>query len=211
MNMGTLPPTPLPPPAYAPSTSNFGAQLPPEPPVWPKVIGIIAIVWGSIGLGCGLCGASQVAITLVAQPRSGATFQSAPSSPAAFISVLLGVLISILLLIAGVMLVRRQPIARSMFLIYGVLSILSNIMGLVISLTIAIPDMLAQMKSQSETITDPQMQLQTKQMLQMLEAFMPISIIVSTAIGMLWPLFCLVWFGLVKRRSGDMGHERDAI
>lgn len=208
MNMGTLPPTPVPPPAYSPPTSNFGAQ---EPPVWPKVIGIIAIAWGSIGLGCGLCSASQSAIALVAQPSSGTMFQSAPSSPAPFISVLLGALISILLLIAGVMLVRRQPIARSMFLIYGVLSILSNIVGLVISLKIAIPDMIAQMKAQSETITDPQMQQQTKQMLQMMEVFMPISVIASAAIGMLWPLFSLVWFGLVKRRPGDMGHERDAI
>ena len=39
-----------------PTESAFDMPMPAEPPAWPKVVGIISIVWASLGLLCGVCG-----------------------------------------------------------------------------------------------------------------------------------------------------------
>lgn len=40
----------------APPVNPGQIDFDPEPPSWPKVIGIISIVWGSLGVICNACG-----------------------------------------------------------------------------------------------------------------------------------------------------------
>lgn len=203
--MSTLPPS-----EYTPPTTNFDLHVEQEPPAWPKVIGIISIVWGSLGVLCGLCTMAQTMLgSMVQQP--GGQFQPPPASPAYLISLGLGVLVTILLLIAGIMLVKRQAIARPMFLVYSVLSIVTTVVGMAISLTDVIPATIAAMKAQAAAETNPQAQQQMQQMVGFMDQFLSVITIVVCVIAMIFPLFCLVWFGAIKRKASDMGVAREVL
>ncbi len=178
------------------------ADLPGDPPAWPKVIGIISIVFSSLALVCGGCG---VAVTPFMGQLMGGISQGHELPPmyqphiGNMAVAGLGLLNALLLLIAGVMLLKRKPIGRPLHLVNAVLSIPRMVPGLYL-----------QWRLQQETAIWAQQADPANPFAQQFNspgASMgnTIGLIFGAVIGLSYPLFLLVWFGLVKRKATDMG------
>src|SRR3954469_1748826 len=108
--------------------------LPPEPPKWPKVIGIISIVWGSLSALGGLCG---LASRLLGRMMGSLTEKElGPMPPAMTISPLqmgfagLGLVIAVVVLSAAISTVSRRPTGRTLHLAYGVAALVCAVLSL---------------------------------------------------------------------------------
>lgn len=114
---------------HVPNTSPdlFDPALSSDSPIWPKPIGILSIVFGSLGLICNGCGG----VSLLAQPflMSFGEEQFGPA-PDVFKPLLgqvvllpIALILSIVLLFAGIMLLGRKPASRTLHLLYAWLSV----------------------------------------------------------------------------------------
>jgi hypothetical protein len=172
-------------------------DLPNEPASWPKVIGIISIVWGSIGLLCGICGIGGLlfsgAIVNIVPPEQQEQMRAqmaAQQSPIMFVHYGIGFLLAILLLIAGIQTLRREPLGRTLHLAYGVLGTLSALFGAFLGWGV--------IHAQGAQLVG---NAQQQQMQQMGSYF---GLAFGVCFGLAYPVFCLIWFGVVKRDSRDL-------
>jgi hypothetical protein len=162
---------------------------PEDRPSWPKVIGILSIVFGALGLLCNGCGVlSPVLLGMVPLPP-GETALPPTMTPGPLLLGLYaaGLLTAIFLLIAGITCVQRSYAARTMHLIYGAASVLLVIAGIVLQL-----QLMAQMDQWVKDNASSQFAKQHN------PAFSIIGLAVGSLIGASWPVFCLIWFGVVK-------------
>lgn len=173
-------------------------DLPPDPPAWPKVIGIISIVFGSLGVMCTGCGGAMLFAMPALLKLSEEQFGPAPDvfkpPVAQFAMIPVGLILAIVLLVAGIMLIRRKPAARAMHLVYAIINTLLNLAGVAVG--IAHLQKLAAWKAANEGD-------QWAAQINMPQQYATMAI--SVAIGIGYPLFLLIWFGLVKRKATDMG------
>src|SRR3954464_12580541 len=98
----------------------------PKPlPGWPKVVGIISIVWGALGVTCLGCffGMSQFLPALMGKPDEPLppTLKPDPLQMGVYI---LGAIMALVLLIAGVLTVKRRPVGKWLHLAYAAVSLL---------------------------------------------------------------------------------------
>jgi len=179
---GQPPPTP-PLPPQPPFYGQPYYYAPQQESSWPKVVGVISIVLAGLGLTGRLVGAFGNAIaSRLRTMRWGGAMQPAnlPDWWATWqiAGVLLGVLLQGLLLIAGVLLLKRQAAARALHLAYAPLAIVLAVAGMAITYPV--------MRSAFE---------QTG--LQQMPAIGP-AIVASVIGGMIfslaYPVFLLVWF-----------------
>lgn len=160
-------PQPAPPPPY-----QFGAQYPsPRPSAWPKVIGIISLVFSGLGLVCGPLGKAAN----IVNPASREVYAMFPDWFRTWetVSMLVGIGTCILLLAGGILLLRRRALARALHLAYGAL-------GVVITLVNAA--VMVSLFSHPGDLPAP------------LRAAMVSSAVVGVLAGMAYPVFLLVWF-----------------
>lgn len=190
----------LPPPISSdlpPTNSDF--SIPPEVPAWPKVVGIISIVWGAIGTVCNLCGVfggmMGDAFIKMAPPEQQAQLkaQAQQAGPAQYALYAFGTMCALLLIVAGVMLLQRKMIGRLMHLIYGALGVLLTIASVPITLS-AMNDQLARMSS------DPNAQAG----MAAVKPAMYGGLAFGVCLGIAYPAFCLIWFGMIKRTHASM-------
>lgn len=203
------------PPGAPPTSDQFGYQPEPEPASWPRVIGIISIVWGSLGLLCGVCGLLQIVAGSAFQPQPAPgmpNFQPPPPSAMMMASSVLGMLPPILLVVAGVLTLQRKSAGRTLHLIYAVLSILFTIFGTVVAIA-AMDDTMKEMERQAAEQSNPQAAQQMQQMMPMIRTVSFAGIGVGVLLGLAYPIFILVWFGLVKKGTEELtrGTETDTI
>jgi hypothetical protein len=172
-------------------------MAPVKKPIWPPVLGGICIALGALGFVCGGLGmlmipfsASMVENILEGDPPP-------PSmSPSAYTMVLgvLGVLLSGWLLVAAIMLVMRRYASKMLFLIYACLSLPLSFVSFFNQLSIQAADkqwaqdyahnpMAAGMNSPGT------------------QAGQMVGLVIFLALGLGWPLFILIWFGLVKTKE----------
>ncbi len=173
-------------------TSDF--QLSGEPPAWPKVVGIISIVLASLSLVCGGCGLVQNVMGLaqggkdVEIPNS-ATIHIPPPSVLSVGLGVLGWLWAVLLLVAGIMTVKRLAKARLLHLVYASVSIVLTIASVAVGM--------AEMRRVFDAFA------QNAQMAQM-AGFMRMGayavMCFAVALGLGYPIFLLVWFGVMGKR-----------
>ena len=198
-----------------PMSGDF--SMPAEPAAWPKVIGIISIVWGSLGILCGLCMGGIIvamgpflewAAKMQAQgggPRGGQ--QQMPTTPfpvelrppaLSVVSAIAWPIGAIILLVAGIMLVKRSASARMAHLVYAVFSGTMTVVGL-----------LGAYQSQSAVNSFLQAHPDDPWAKFFQQSGGGSSQFVQAAVGgciaLIYPAFCLIWFGMVKRRPEDMG------
>ncbi|MFT5423074.1 MAG: small-conductance mechanosensitive channel [Phycisphaerales bacterium] len=184
-----------------------------EPPGWPKVIGIMSIIFGSLSVFCG-------GIQAVAAPFQGSMVEPMlngdPMPPGySFDAVMIGLAIgggavNVLLLVAGILLVNRRAAARLAHLVYALLliplTVLSGLNGMKV------------MAAQQDWAKLYPSNDFAKQM----TAAGDISATIGTVILLLvillslaWPLFCIIWFGLVKTKlrhmTGQPEEEHDPM
>lgn len=169
-----------------------------EPPGWPKIVGIVSIVFGALGLTCGGCGLLGQGMQSLIPEMEDVAKQPQVMAPILTFSLLaLALLLSILLLIAGIMTLLRKPIGRPLHLLYAVLKILAVIIGLVTFIMIW-PDYKVELTRYFE---ESGQNAQSRDV--MLSATF-YGALVSNLIYLAYPVFCLIWFGLVKRKPEDM-------
>lgn len=152
-------------------------DLPPQQPVWPKVIGIISIVLASLGLIC-------TPISLFVSMR-GANAEEAlkffPDWWLAYttVSCVVGVLQAILLLAAGIVVLLKRPAGRVLHLVYAVIAIVLGIASSAFgAASILTGDMPAPIKIGTA-----------------------VGIFIGVLVGMIYPVFLLIWFLRPKIRD----------
>jgi hypothetical protein len=183
-----------------PETSVAYTPAPAEPAKWPKVVGIISIVWACLGLMCGLtCGVFGPAFQNMAMASMVEKFGPMPDAmkpaPAQLVLAVVGLIGPVLLLVAGIATARRKPAGRSLHLAYAVVSILLIGAGSVV----AMRQQLALVQWAKDHPTD-------KWVTEGHQGS-PIGLVISAAIMVMmfaWPLFCMIWFGAIKRDAKDL-------
>lgn len=180
-------------------------DLPDEPPAWPKVIGIISIVFASLGVGClGCAGAGLVMQVMFADQSAEQMGGPMPDVMKPGIvqiaSMPIGLVISLILLFAGIMLIRRKPAGRTLHLVYAVLNLISTVVS-----TIAGFQQLAALKNWVASNPDSKWAQMSKPDMQL--GIMILSVVIFAA----YPIFLLVWFGLVKKKASDMGQLPEVL
>lgn len=191
-------------------TDNLGTPtedlgLPPLVPVWPKVVGIISIVWGSLGLVCNSClliGQAFQSASMGMMPQQTPDGKPMPPMPDVMkpgpldlASLVLGLIVTTMLIVAGSLLVARKPQARGLHLGYAGVSLIATGAGTVVAL----------MKQQAianwaRQNPDNFWGQQQTQMGGLTYAIIGLAVLLGAA----YPIFTIIWFGLVKRDTRDI-------
>lgn len=179
-----------------PMSSDFDMHAP--LPGWPKVVGIISIVWASLGMLCNTCGvlgqAMQGAVVNMVPPEQQEQIKAqmaAGQSPLVLGSYVLGMVLAIELLVAGIMTVRRRPIGRVLHLGYGAAGVLLVALSTFASWG-AMQSQLAAMQQSTNAAM--------KQQAAGMQAGMMAGLAFGVCLGLAYPIFCLVWFGIMGKR-----------
>jgi hypothetical protein len=166
-----------------------------EPQKWPGVVGVISIVLASLGLVCGGCGAAWVLVA--PSMMKGAEAQMGGPAPdiflpgmGALVLMVMGTLWSVVLLVAGIMLVRRKDIARKLHVVYAIVAVVLQL----VSIGVTMQQQLAVLAWAKDNPDSPWAK-------QASPVGMIIGLVIGVVIGLGWPIFCLVWFGIIKRRE----------
>ncbi len=187
-----------------------------DPPKWPVTIGVLGCIWGGLTLLYNGC--CQVAGTVIGKVAMGAippgsmppeaqdqmNAQMALVGPIdiLFMVVLTGV--SALLLVSAIMLLRRKPIGVKLHLAYGIVATVILIAH--VAWQISRADDYAQVMKQNPAAANGPMAAFANMGATMM-------IVSSVVIGLLrlgYPLFCLIWFGVVKKNA-DLGTNEVSI
>lgn len=169
-----------------------------EPPGWPKVVGGISIGWAALGLTCAGCGVAGMAfMTSGSLPgMEGPLPPPMVPTPLTWIFMLLSFAPPILLLAAGIVTMSRKPVGRPLHLVYAVIAIVMTAVGVWFQL-----QQQAAMEAWIQQNPDsPWAQQQNAPGAQMGQIA---GLIVGIIAGFAWPIFCLVWFGLIKTKPED--------
>ncbi len=199
----------------APSTpSDF--HLSGEPPAWPKVVGILSIVLGSLGTVCGLCFAvfsfamqpfmqkmGELQAQGGASARGGPTIPSTPlpaelsPGPLSMVGAVFWPIGAIIMLVAGIATLRRVASGRTLHLGYAAVSLIFTFVGLAG----------AHMYQSRATLflaahpDDPWSVFFNKQGSIGMHFVQALGI---TCVSVIYPIFCIVWFGVMGKRP-DVG------
>ncbi|USN98846.1 MAG: hypothetical protein H6810_11905 [Phycisphaeraceae bacterium] len=169
-------------------------------PGWPKVVGILSVVFGGIAILFTVGGLALLPFFggMVKGQLNGATLPpSMQLSPLAIGLSAYGALVNLLLIIAGFMTLARKASGRTMHLVYAMLGVVSTFLGLFYQFQMAgavkawaanYPDnaMVQQMASQSGGPS------------------LMIGLVITLVLGLAWPVFNIIWFGMVKRDPESM-------
>jgi len=191
------------PPTYG--EPDFGT----EPAAWPKVVGIISIVWASLGLICNGCTAVsalvQPMIINMVPPEQQQQMQQQMAGQNVVFNIVIGVIgiiLSVLLLYAGIQTLRYRWAGRMLHLAWAVLAVIIGIVGSIIGFGMMKDQVAAQMQ---QIQNDPNMAAQAQQMQGGIEAFAYVIFGCTVLFSLAYPVFILIWFGLIKTRPEQMG------
>ena len=172
-----------------------------EPPGWPKGVGVTSIVLGSLGLTCGLGGLGMAAFQkqmLSLMPSEMQQYEMPPSaSPDMLDYTLMGIapLVSVLLLTAGIMTAMRSINGRYAHLAYGLIKLVLIGVGIWIGLENLQADIAWR---ETQPADNPFAQGNSST-----DMLGPIAVIGMSLMFAIWPIFSLVWFGVVKTKPED--------
>lgn len=191
--------------------STFNPNI--EPPVladgfdtqpgWPKPIGIVSIVWGSLGLLCGVCGLAS--LSMMSTFVQGAEDQMGPMpdimkpSPLQMVAMALGFVPTVVLLVAGILTVKRNYKGRLAHLVYVALAIVIGGIGIAMQIQ-------QQMALSAWAAENPDNMWAKQQ--QQGGMFAYIGIAFGVILSFAWPIFCAIWFGFIKKKPEDFGQVR---
>jgi hypothetical protein len=201
--MSQIPPTPPLPPSDDFDLSNAAAA----PKAWPKVIGIFSIVLGSLGLICNGCGIAGNAINMAMGGATGMSQMPGPDGkpmpmpdvlkpgPIDLAGGVVAFLLGILLLVAGIMLVTRKPVARVLHIGYAAVAVVLT--AVMTAHGVSKLNQIGQWAAQNPD--DPM-----AKSIGMIQSFAMAGIAVGVVLGLGYPLFLLVWFLVVKKSTEEI-------
>lgn len=178
-------------------------------PQWPKVVGGISIGWALINLCCTGWGIFNA----LSGTRGGTNPGELPedlanainavnTSPTSIAGMVVGLLVVVLLPIAGILTILRKPAGRLLHLAYSVLALVQaglTAYGFTVVSRI-MRDWMAQNQSHEFAKAEG-----------MINTTMTIMLIVVVGSQVVYPLFTLIWFGLVKRTAASMTGVPDSL
>lgn len=176
---------------------------------WPKPIGITSIVLGAFNLTCLGCGAAGLGAQVMffeqmkQQYPDGMPPSMASVSIPMVASMIFGGLVNVLLIGAGATLLMRRGEARMLHLVYALLAFVSFVVSTVVQVQYQV-DLTEWVKQNPDTAFSKQQQA-TGWIGQ------AIGWTLGIVLGFLWPAFCLVWFGFVKKSSDITQGSQDVI
>jgi hypothetical protein len=168
-------------------------------PAWPRVIGTLSTVFGIIAFGCGSLNAFSPLIfrgMVEAQLEGDPLPPGFDFTPTMIAGIAAGLVWNAILIAAGLLLVLRKPIARPMHLVYAVLSV--PILALSAWMIVQQQAAMAQYIQDYPDNPFSQQQAQAG----------PMGLIIGlvfVVVSLAWPLFSVVWFGMIKRTPESMG------
>ncbi len=179
-----------------------------EAPIWPKPIGVISIVWGTVNIGCMGCGVAGLLMPMF----MGSSMQQAfpdgmpptlMNPPITiWVNYLLGLGLALVLIGSGIVLLLRKPIARPMHLAYAAVGLVLTVFGLYSGW---------QMQSEINAWCQQHPDTAWAKQSGASGAFQWIGLAIGIVLGLGWPIFLLVWFGLVKRDSQEIARGVETL
>jgi len=170
------------------------------PPSWPKWIGILTIVYSVLGIGCtGLAAVFTPMVGGMMEPMlDGAPMpEGLKVGPVDWVLLLSGFAMTVVLLFGGIFCLARRPGCRWMFVLYGLVTIPMSLVNYVRQL-----DKQESIRQWAERYPDTQYAEMVRA--QQSGAAAQVGEIVGLGfvlvLGVLIPLFYLIWFGFVKTR-----------
>lgn len=161
----------------------------PRRTTWPNVLGILSIVLGALGVLTYGAGGIELILTGPTVPAS------APHADAIgvgeLVSNLVHCLLAVLLLAAGIQLVRRRPAARRLYIVWAVLRTAAALGGTVVAY-LMMQALIQDEQANGTTSAD-------------VVRFMEVYGLATLVIALLWslalPIFALIWFNRPKIRQ----------
>ena len=206
---------PMPPPTPSVPPTDAGA-IPPRKSSWPMVIGIIAIILGSLGTlqGCmGLGWPALAGLFTSALPEEQAGMMDATKAltPLMMISAGLTMLIAIVLLIGGIGLTKRSPRSPKTCRIWAGLKMLL----VVYTSTVTFLSTQAQMEAMQRMLEeDPNAPAAMAGFFGTLMAIIgPVIFVFAIVWGWALPIFMLIWFSRrkIKAEVAHWGQPASAL
>ena len=167
---------------------------------WPKVVGIISIIWAALGLACNACGVFMPQLMTRMLPEEMTKGPMPPNmNPGIEMYVLMavGMAVTLVLFVGGIALVRRKRSARAMHLVWALLACILAAIGLFMQWRIH-----GEMQAWIQQNPDSPWAQQQKG--QQGDIGLVIGLLMGAVFGFAYPVFCLIWFGLVKRNPAEI-------
>lgn len=176
-----------------------------EPPAWPKVVGILSIVFGSLaffcnGLGMAAFPFQEKLMAAAAQAQNVTPPPVMQAGPIMWAALLIAILVNVVLIIAGIATLARSPLGRKLHLFYALAGVIAVFFSTFVTMQ-AQADLNERMKTYSEQ--NPDSPFATKQGGPQ-EIKQLVGAAAGIGIGLAWPIFCGFWFTLSKRGTADM-------
>lgn len=202
--------------SMSPPTVPGPIEMGEAPSQWPKVIGVVAIVFGVLGTIGGLCAGIGALSTEVLKkimsmaPQQPGVDQTAQLDVAAqyqglsLLNAFATLSIAVLLIFGGAQLLKRQPVSRTTLLIWAVVKIVAVLAGSILAFVIQQKQMalaIQQMNTGSTATPIP-----AAGIMKLIGAF-------GVGIAVLWgwalPVFFLIWFnrGKIKQEVAGWGQK----
>ncbi len=186
-------------PPTSPSDDDFDFT---EPPGWPKVVGIFSILFASLGLVCGGVGLVWMFVGPgMMQSAAGNMEGGMPPSLTTRNTTLLAITMistiwAVLLLVSGILTIQRKPVARLSHLVWAAGAIVLTVVSIKMQL-----DMQAEMAQWMKDNPSAEFTMNAKQGG---GAGNLIGLVLGIVLGLSWPTFCFIWFGLIKTKPEQM-------
>lgn len=202
--------------SMSPPTIPGPIEMGEAPSQWPKVIGVLAIVFGVLGAIGGLCAGLGALSTDILKkimsmaPQQPGVDQTAQLDVAAqyqglsLLNAFATVSIAVLLIFGGAQLLKRQSVSRTTLLVWAVVKIVAVVAGSVLAFVIQQKQMelaIQQMNAGSTTAPIP-----AAGIMKLIGAF-------GIGIAVLWgwalPVFLLIWLnrGKIKQEVAGWGQK----
>lgn len=168
-----------------------------EPTSWPKVIGIISMIWGGIGLSCVGCGGALTAFGSALLPPEMRDGPLPPTMGFNIVNVLnlsVGLIFSILLFSAGLTTLRRSMTGRTLHLFWS----MGSIAWIPVGLYLAYYQTQAMKVFLRDNPDSPFAKGGNP------EAGLMIGI-AMTVIFAIYPIFIFIWFMFIKKTKESFG------
>lgn len=166
-------------------------------PKWPKPVGIISICWGALGLLCNGCGLANVAFSSTFMKGAEEALKAPmpdvmKPTPIQAIPMVFGLVWTILLIVAGFMLVSRKQASITLHIIYAIGALLLGLAGG----AMAFQQQLAIQAWAKANAGDPWANQYNPTLNWSIFG-------VIMLLSLVWPVFCVIWFG--NKRKVDLG------
>ncbi|MHC4443904.1 MAG: hypothetical protein ACYTF1_02960 [Planctomycetota bacterium] len=185
-----------------PPTEPGQMVIPPRPSSWATVIGIIAIVLGALGILGVIWGAIASYFAESMMPMMSATQRAELIDSMkeyellTMVNGMLGLVVAVLLLIAGIGLIKRRPWSPKLCKTWAVLKMVVAVIGMVVGIIMQQSTFEA-MSQQSNVPGFGQ--------------WMFVGMLIGTCFGLIWgwalPVFMLIWFSRRKIKEEVVSWE----